>query len=93
MATHSLDIIKALEVHTKGKDGDFIAVNHFTKEGGLFEFDSNDITENLIKSRNELMNAYEGLFLTTCQAGCKLVSGSSKKTNEPSFITLFFNNA
>ena len=64
MATHSLDIIKALEVHTKGKDGDFIAVNHFTKEGGLFEFDSNDITENLIKSRNELMNAYEGLFLS-----------------------------
>jgi hypothetical protein len=44
--------------------GDFIAVNHFTKEGGLFEFDSNDITENLIKSRNELMNAYEGLFLS-----------------------------
>jgi hypothetical protein len=54
MATHSLDMIKALEVHTKGKDGDFIAVNHFTKE---------------------------------------LVSGSSKKTNEPLLITLFFNNA
>jgi hypothetical protein len=53
-----------LEVHTTGKDGDFIAVNHFTKEGGLFEFDSNDITENLIESRNELMNAYEGLFLS-----------------------------
>jgi predicted ATPase len=35
MATHSLDMIKALEVHTKGKDGNFIAVNHFTKEGGL----------------------------------------------------------
>jgi hypothetical protein len=48
MATHSLDIIKALEVHTKGKDGDFIAVNHFTKEGGLFEFDSNDITDYLV---------------------------------------------
>jgi hypothetical protein len=30
----------------------------------LFEFDSNDITENLIESRNELMNAYEGLFLS-----------------------------
>ncbi|MBA5248311.1 MAG: ATP-binding protein, partial [Gammaproteobacteria bacterium] len=48
MATHSLDMIKALEVHTKDKDGDFIAVNHFTKAGGLFEFDSDDITENLI---------------------------------------------
>jgi hypothetical protein len=35
MATHRLDIIKALEVHTTGKDGDFIAVNHFTKEGDL----------------------------------------------------------
>ncbi|SSC07905.1 hypothetical protein BTURTLESOX_1651 [bacterium endosymbiont of Bathymodiolus sp. 5 South] len=30
----------------------------------MLEFDSNDITENLIKSRNELMNAYEGLFLS-----------------------------
>ncbi len=64
MATHSLDMIKALEVHTKDKNGDFIAINHFTKEGGLFEFDSDDVTENLIKSRNELMNAYEDLFLS-----------------------------
>lgn len=63
MATHSLDMIKALEVHTKDKDGDFIAVNHFTKEGGLFKFDSGDTTENLITSRNELMEAYEKLFL------------------------------
>jgi predicted ATPase len=64
MATHSLDVIKALEVHTKGKDGDFIAINHFKKEDGLFKFDSDDITENLIESRNELMNAYEDLFLS-----------------------------
>ncbi|OIR24781.1 AAA family ATPase [Bathymodiolus thermophilus thioautotrophic gill symbiont] len=64
MATHSLDMIKALEVHTKGKDKKFIAVNHFTKEGGLFEFDSDNITENLIESRNELANAYEDLFLS-----------------------------
>ena len=64
MATHSLDMIKALEVHTKDKDEKFIAVNHFTKEGGLFEFDSDDITENLIASRNELMEAYESLFLS-----------------------------
>jgi CRISPR/Cas system CSM-associated protein Csm5 (group 7 of RAMP superfamily) len=52
-------IIKAIEVHTKGKNGDFIAVNHFTKEGDLFEFDSNDITENLIESRNELNLSYQ----------------------------------
>jgi hypothetical protein len=32
-----------------GKDGDFIAVNHFTKEGGLFEFDSNDINNATLK--------------------------------------------
>jgi len=64
MATHSLDMIKALEVHTKGKDEKFIAINHFTKEGRLFEFDSDDITENLIESRNELANAYEDLFLS-----------------------------
>ncbi len=63
MATHSLDMIKALEVHTKGKNGDFIAINHF-KKGGLFKFDSDNITENLIESRNELMNAYEDLFLS-----------------------------
>ncbi len=64
MATHSLDMIKALEVHTKDKDGDFIAINHFTKAGGLFKFESDDITDNLIASRNELMNAYEDLFLS-----------------------------
>ena len=64
MATHSLDMIKALEVYTKEKNGDFIAINHFTKEGSLFKFDSDDVTENLIESRNELMNAYEGLFLS-----------------------------
>jgi predicted ATPase len=39
MATHSLDMIKALEVYTKEKNGDFIAINHFTKEGSLFKFD------------------------------------------------------
>jgi hypothetical protein len=48
MATHSLDMIKALEVHTKEKDGDFIAINHFTKEGGLFEFDSSNIRHNRV---------------------------------------------
>ncbi|SMN16046.1 putative ATP-binding protein [uncultured Candidatus Thioglobus sp.] len=69
MATHSLDMIKALEVHTKEKNGDFIAINHFTKEGGLFEFDSDDITENLIESRDELMNAYEDLFLSELYQG------------------------
>ncbi|MBE8190130.1 MAG: AAA family ATPase [Candidatus Thioglobus sp.] len=71
MATHSLDMIKALEVKTKalevktkGKDKQLIAVNHFTSNGDLLKFDSEDITENLIESRNELMNAYEDLFLS-----------------------------
>jgi predicted ATPase len=64
MATHSLDMIKALEVHTKDKDDDFIAINHFQKDGLLFKFESKNITENLIESRNELMNAYENLFLS-----------------------------
>jgi hypothetical protein len=41
-----------------------IAVNHFTKEGGLFEFDSNDITENLIKSR---MRCHHHINATFCQ--------------------------
>ena len=63
MATHSLDMIKALEVKTKGKDKNFIAVNHFTKKGSLLKFDSDDITENLITSRNELAKPYERLFL------------------------------
>lgn len=63
MATHSLDMIKALEVHTKEKDGDFIAVNHFTKKGRLFKFDSNNITENLIESREELSSSYKELYI------------------------------
>jgi predicted ATPase len=63
MATHSLDMIKALEVHTKSKNEAFIAVNHFTKEGGLFEFNSSDITENLIESREKLSSSYNELYI------------------------------
>jgi predicted ATPase len=75
MATHSLDMIKALEVYTKGKNDDFIAVNHFTKDGALFEFSNEgrygepSITENLIESRNELTSAYEDLFLSELYDG------------------------
>lgn len=63
MATHSLDMVKALEVYTKGKDSDFIAVNHFTKKGGLFKFDSDNITENLVESREELSSSYNDLYI------------------------------
>jgi CRISPR/Cas system CSM-associated protein Csm5 (group 7 of RAMP superfamily) len=63
MATHSLDMINALEVHTKSKNEAFIAVNHFTKEGGLFEFNSSDITENLIESREKLSSSYNELYI------------------------------
>lgn len=69
MATHSLDMIKSLEVHTKSKDGDFIAVNHFTKEGGLFGFDSDDITENLIESREKLSSSYKDLYIEDAKNG------------------------
>ncbi|SEH66207.1 ABC transporter related protein [Bathymodiolus azoricus thioautotrophic gill symbiont] len=69
MATHSLDMIKALEVHTKEKDGDFIAINHFTKEGGLFEFDSSNITENLIESREKLSSPYTDLYTEDAKNG------------------------
>ena len=68
MATHSLDMIKALEVHTKGKDGAFIAVNHFEK-GGLFEFDSDNITENLIESREKLSSSYNELYIEDAKNG------------------------
>jgi predicted ATPase len=69
MATHSLDMIKALEVKTKDKNSDFIAVNHFTKDGTLFEFKDDNITNNLIESRSELANAYEELFLSELYQG------------------------
>jgi predicted ATPase len=69
MATHSLDMIKALEVHTKNKDTDFISINHFQKDGSLLKFESENITKNLIESRNELMNAYEDLFLSELYQG------------------------
>jgi predicted ATPase len=62
MATHSLDMIKALEVHTKDKDDDFIAINHFQKDGSLFKFESENITENLIESRTILNESYDKLY-------------------------------
>ena len=69
MATHSLDMIKALEVHTKEKDSDFIVINHFTKNGRLFEFDSDNITENLIESREELSSSYNKLYIEDAKNG------------------------
>jgi predicted ATPase len=69
MATHSLDMIKALEVCTKNEDEGFIAINHFTKDGGLFKFADNNITNNLIESRNKLAESYEELFLSELYDG------------------------
>lgn len=62
IATHSLDIIKALEVYTKGKNNDFIGINYFGTNGKLFKFDSDNIIENLVETRNKLMAPYEKLF-------------------------------
>jgi hypothetical protein len=55
-------MIKALEVHTKDKDDDFIAINHFQKDGSLLKFESENTTENLIESRTILNESYDKLY-------------------------------
>ncbi|RLA07582.1 MAG: hypothetical protein DRQ51_05580 [Gammaproteobacteria bacterium] len=62
MATHSLDMIKALEVKTKNEKDDFVGVNHFKSDGKLMKFESKNTYENLQKSREILSEAYEDLY-------------------------------
>jgi predicted ATPase len=63
IATHSLDIMKSLEVYTKDKGNDFVGINYFETTGKLFTFDSDNINENLIEARNKLAEPYNDLYI------------------------------
>jgi predicted ATP-dependent endonuclease of OLD family len=63
IATHSLDIMKSLEVYTKDKGNDFVGINYFETTGKLFTFDSDNINENLIEARNKLAGPYNDLYI------------------------------
>ena len=67
VATHSIDMLKALEVGLQKlvKD-DFISVHYFDTDGQLLEFESNIAYEQLIEARNELSSSYESLFFKGC---------------------------
>jgi predicted ATPase len=63
IATHSLDIMKSLEVYTKDKGNDFVGINYFETTSKLFTFDSDNINENLIEARNKLAGPYNDLYI------------------------------
>lgn len=68
IATHSIDMLKALEVGLKrieniSKD-DFMSIHYFDTDGTLMEFDSDDSSKQLIEARNELSSPYETLFFS-----------------------------
>ena len=65
LATHSIDMIKALEVglsERSREDNDFISVHYFDIDGTLFEFESQSPSQQLIEAKDELSSSYEALF-------------------------------
>lgn len=64
IATHSIDMIKALEVGLKNKDNldETVSVNYFNTEGTLTKFESENKVDQLIESREILSSSYEKLY-------------------------------
>ncbi|MBU1620396.1 MAG: AAA family ATPase [Gammaproteobacteria bacterium] len=65
IATHSLEMLKALEVSIKKKKivyENFFSVNYFDLDHSTLEFDSNDPLEQLDEARSELSSAYSALY-------------------------------
>lgn len=65
IATHSLEMLKALEVSVAKKNRDaskFIGVNYFEKNGELLTFESDNPLEQLIECRSELNSSYSALY-------------------------------
>lgn len=71
IATHSIDMIKALEVGLKSKENinEIISVNYFNTEGGLNTFDSENKIDQLIESREILSSSYEKLYFEDALSG------------------------
>lgn len=64
IATHSIDMLKALEVGLKKEDdiNKMVSVNYFNNEGGLHKFESNNLLEQITESREILSSSYEQLY-------------------------------
>ena len=67
IATHSIDMLKALEVSVKETNNtrditEFMSVNYFDSNGELFEFDSKDPLDNLDEAKIALNSSYSKLY-------------------------------
>lgn len=66
IATHSLDMLKALEVGLRRNNpplnDEFISVHYFDTDGSLFDFESSEPINQLLEARQELNSSYESLY-------------------------------
>ncbi|MFQ2546446.1 AAA family ATPase [Aeromonas caviae] len=66
IATHSIDMLKALEVglskNSSSFKDDFVSVHYFDTDGMLLEFESDKPFEQLLEARQELNASYEALY-------------------------------
>jgi len=64
IASHSVDMLKPLEVGLKNRLDDeyFLSVHYFDIGGQLLEFESNRVSEQLIEARETLSTSYEALY-------------------------------
>lgn len=66
MATHSIDMLKALEVGIQEQGDsileDFMSIHYFDTNGQLLEFDSTEPIKQLIEARSELNTPYSELY-------------------------------
>ncbi len=69
ITTHSVNMIKALEVWVKKHQGekgevsdDFIGIHFLDTDGTLMDFESEDVLSQLIEARSELSSAYTDLY-------------------------------
>lgn len=67
MATHSIDMLKALEVGLKKRKDiiaeDFLSVHYLDTDGKLLEFDSEKPEKQLVEARTVLSSSYESLYI------------------------------
>ncbi|SJM94785.1 conserved hypothetical protein [Crenothrix polyspora] len=68
ITTHSVDIIKTLEVKLKKQKSkpveSFLSVHYVDYDGQLYEFESDNSHKQLIEARSLLNSAYENLYFS-----------------------------
>lgn len=70
IATHSIDMIKALEVGLESTsfDDEFMSVHYFDIDGQLLDFESEDAKGQLVEARTELNAPYSELYFRGCSS-------------------------